>query len=91
MKEREDADDERLPFTELIEVTEEVETFADGRDSEVVLAYDFLQQYEELIGGSDLWETTISKPCPQLMARLYYLRHAANAIMAIKEVASAAA
>jgi len=91
MQEREAADDERLPFAELIEVIEEVETFADGRDSEVVLAYDFLQQHEELIGGSDLWETTISKPCPQLMARLYYLRHAANAIMAIKEEASAPA
>lgn len=91
MQEREAADDERLPFAELIEVIEEVETFADGRDSEVVLAYDFLQQHEELIGGSDLWETTISKPCPQLMARLYYLRHAANAIMAIKEAATAPA
>lgn len=91
MQEREDADDQRLPFAELIEVIEEVETFADGRDSEVVLAYDFLRQNEELIGGSDLWETTTSKPCPQLMARLYYLRHAANAIIAIKEAASAPA
>lgn len=91
MREWDDAADERLPFAELIEVIEEVETFADGRDSEVVLAYDFLRQHEELIGGSDLWETTISKPCPQLMARLYYLRHAANAIMAIKEATSAAA
>ena len=91
MQEREDADDERLPFAELIEVIQEVETFADGRGSEVVLAYDFLQQHEELIGGSDLWETTISKPCPNLIALLYYLRHAANAIMAIKEIGSAAA
>ncbi|UEL26231.1 hypothetical protein K6106_13350 [Pseudomonas fluorescens] len=57
----------------------------------MVLAYDFLREREELIGGSDIWESTISKPCPSLMARLYYVRHAANAIMAIKEVASAAA
>lgn len=90
MQERESADDERLPFAELIEVVEEVETFADGRDSEVVLAYDFLQQHENLIGGSDLWESTISRPCPSLMARLYYVRHAASAIMAIKETTIAA-
>lgn len=90
MQEREDADDDRLPFAELIEIIEEVETFTDGRDSDVVLAYDFLQQHEQLIGGSDLWETTISRPCPSLMQRLYYVRHAANAIMAIKEQADAA-
>lgn len=91
MRDREEAEDERLPFASLADVVEEVETFADGRDSEVVLAYDFLRENEELIGGSDLWESTISKPCPSLMARLYYVRHAANAIMAIKEAASAAA
>lgn len=91
MREREEAEDERLPFAELADVVEEVETFADGCDSEVVLAYDFLRENEELIGGSDLWESTISKPCPSLMARLYYVRHAANAIMAIKEATSAAA
>ncbi len=91
MREREEAEDERLPFSDLADVVEEVETFADGRDSEVVLAYDFLREHEELIGGSDLWESTISKPCPSLMARLYCVRHAANAIMAIKEATSAAA
>ncbi|MEO8644554.1 hypothetical protein [Pseudomonas sp.] len=90
LQEREDADDDRLPFAELIEVIEDIETFADGRDSEIVLAYDFLQQHETLIGGSDLWESTISRPCPSLMARLYYVRHAASAIMAIKETAAAA-
>ena len=90
LQEREAADDDRLPFAELIEVIEDVETFADGRDSETILAYEFLQQHEELIGGSDLWESTISKPCPNLMARLYYVRHAANAIMEVKEAASAA-
>ncbi|WP_434681302.1 hypothetical protein J3P77_09430 [Pseudomonas sp. R1-18] len=90
MRERVRADDDRLPFDELIDVIEDVERFADGRDSEIVLAYDFLQQHEELIGGSDLWETRISKPCPNLMARLFYVRHAANAIMAIKEQAAAA-
>lgn len=85
LRERADDDDERLPFSDLADVVEEVETFADGRDSELVLAYDFLQTNESLIGGSDLWETKISKPCPNLMARLFYVRHAANAIMAIKE------
>jgi len=90
LRERAAADDERLPFSELADVIEEVETFADGRDSEVVLAYDFLSENEDLIGGSDLWETQISKPCPKLMARLFYVRHAANAIMAIKEAAEAA-
>ncbi|MBA1192814.1 hypothetical protein G7007_08070 [Pseudomonas entomophila] len=82
--------DERLPFDELADVIEEVETFAEGRDAEIVLAYDFLQNNESLIGGSDLWETTISGPCPKVMARLYYVRHAAKAIMAIKEQAAAA-
>ena len=87
MQEREEAEDERLPFGELIEAVDYVEHFADGRDSETVLAYEFLQQHEELIGGSDLWESKISKPCPNLMARLFYVRHAANAIMALKELA----
>ncbi|WP_434771231.1 hypothetical protein [Pseudomonas entomophila] len=82
--------DERLPFDELADVIEEVETFAEGRDAEIVLAYDFFQNNESLIGGSDLWETTISGPCPKVMARLYYVRHAAKAIMAIKEQATAA-
>lgn len=87
MRERDEAEDERLPFHDLADVVEEVETFADGRDSETVLAYEFLQNNEELIGGSDLWESKIGKPCPQLMARLFYVRHAANAIMALKELA----
>lgn len=82
--------DERLPFDDLADVIDEIETFAEGRDTELVLAYDFLQSNESLLGGSDLWETKISKPCPNLMARLFYVRHAANAIMAIKEQASAA-
>lgn len=90
LRDRENAEDERLPSSELADVIEEVETFAEGRDAEVVLAYDFLQQHEALIGGSDLWETQISKPCPNLMARLYYVRHAANAIMAVKEAQAAA-
>lgn len=90
MRERVRADDDRLPFDELIDVIEDVERFADGRDSEIVLAYDFLQQHEDLIGGSDLWETRISKPCPNLMARLFYVRYAANAIMAIKDQSAAA-
>ena len=83
LREQDEADDDRLPFSELADVIEEVETFADGRDSEIVLAYDFLSNNESLIGGSDLWETQISKPCPNLMARLFYVRHAANAIMAL--------
>jgi hypothetical protein len=83
-------DDERLPFEDLAEAIEEVETFAEGRDAEAVLAYDFLQNKEELIGGSDLWESQISKPCPNLTARLYYVRHAANSIMAIKDQAETA-
>ncbi|KQQ60103.1 hypothetical protein ASF84_05170 [Pseudomonas sp. Leaf127] len=90
LRERAADDDERLPFSDLADVIEEVESFADGRDAELVLAYDFLQNNEELIGGSDLWETQISKPCPNLMARLFYVRHAANAIMAIKEQSAAA-
>lgn len=90
LRERAAADDDRLPFSDLADVIEEVETFSDGRDAEVVLAYDFLSNNEELIGGSDLWETQMSKPCPNLMARLFYVRHAASAIMALKESAVAA-
>lgn len=90
LRERAAEDDERLPFSDLADVVEEVETFAGGRDTELVLAYDFLMNNESLLGGSDLWETKISKPCPSLMARLFYVRHAANAIMAIKEQAAAA-
>ena len=90
LRERDEADDYRLPFNDMADVIEEVETFAEDRDAEIVLAYDFLQNNESLIGGSDLWETTISRPCPKVMARLYYVRHAAKAIMAIKEQAAAA-
>jgi hypothetical protein len=90
LQEREEAEDGRLPFSELAAVIDEVDTFAEGRDAEVVLAYDFLQEHEALIAGSDLWETRISGPCPNVMARLYYVRHAANAIMAIKEAQAAA-
>lgn len=42
LRERDEAEDDRLPFADLADVIEEVETFADGRDSEVVLAYDLL-------------------------------------------------
>ncbi|MCT8164976.1 MULTISPECIES: hypothetical protein [unclassified Pseudomonas] len=90
LRERDESDDDRLPFSDLADVIEEVETFAEGRDAEIVLAYDFLHNNESLIGGSDLWETTISRPCPKVMASLYYVRHAASAIMAIKEQAAAA-
>lgn len=83
-------EDDRLPFSELIDVVESIDSFADGRDSETVLAYDFLSQHEELIGGSDLWESSFSKPCPRLMQRLEYVRFAANQIMAMKELGSPA-
>jgi len=54
-----------------------------------VLVYDFLQNNESLLGGSDLWRTTISESCPKVLARLYYVRHAAEAIVAIQEQAAA--
>ena len=87
MQERAAADDDRLPYTDLVDVIEEIDTFADGRDRETVLAYDFIMSNESLIGGSDLWESRFSKPCPRVMAKLFYVRHAANAIMALKELA----
>lgn len=83
-------EDDRLPFDDLIDVVEDIDSFADGRDSECVLAYDFLSQHEDLLGGSDLWESSFSKPCPQMMQRLYHVRYAANQIMAMKELGSPA-
>lgn len=90
LRERNEADDYRLPFNDLADVIEGIETFAKGRDAGIVLAYDFLQNNESLIGGSDLWETTIGEPCPKVLARLHYVRHAAKAIRAIKEQATVA-
>ncbi|WP_144933984.1 hypothetical protein [Pseudomonas alabamensis] len=78
LRERNEADDYRLSFNDLADVIEGVETFAKGRDAGIVLAYDFLQNNKSLLGGSDLWETTISEPCPKVLARLYYVRHAAK-------------
>jgi len=89
LRERNEADDYRLSFNDLADIIEGAETFAGGRDAEIVLVYDFLQNNESLLGGSDLWETTISEPCPKVLPRLYYARHAAEAIVAIQKQAAA--
>ncbi|MGE8045122.1 hypothetical protein ACQKO6_13035 [Pseudomonas monteilii] len=89
LRERNEADDYRLSLNDLTDVIEGIKTSAEGRDAGIVLAYDFLKNNESLIGGSDLWETTISEPCPKVLARLYYARHAAEAIVAIQKQAAA--
>ncbi|MDO7911316.1 hypothetical protein Q6A49_12315 [Pseudomonas sp. 22-AL-CL-001] len=89
LRERNEADDYRLSFNDLTDVIEGIKTSAEGRDAGIVLTYDFLKNNESLIGGSDLWETTISEPCPKVLARLYYVRHAAEAIVAIQKQAAA--
>lgn len=80
-----------LPLGEWAELLERVGSFDEGSSRDIVPAYDLLAESEELLRTSDLWETTISKPSDHVWRKLFYVRHAANAIMAQKAAAESAA
>lgn len=87
-KEREESD---LPFGEWADLLERVGRFDEGTSRDIVPAFDLLAESEELLRTSDLWESTFSKPSDHVWRKLFYVRHAANAITAQKAAAEAAA
>ena len=70
-----------LPFSEWAELLARVGRFDEGSSRDIVPAYDLLGESEELLRTSDLWESTISKPSDHVWRKLFYVQHAAGAIM----------
>lgn len=79
-----------FPFEELADLIDAAEELTNTGRDESIAAHDLLNENEKLLAVSDTWEWRLSKPAGAVMARLFYVRHAANAIMAIKEQAAAA-
>jgi hypothetical protein len=90
MKAKVDEEDTSQPYEEWLELISAVDAFDEGRDRDIVPAYDLLAASENLLQRGDLWETGITKPTKSLMQRLEYVRYAANQIMAMKELGSPA-
>ena len=86
-KEGEESD---LPFDEWADLLERVGRFDVGSSRDIVPAYDLLAESEDLLRTSDLWESTISKPSDHVWRKLFYVQHAAGAIMAQKAAKEAA-
>ena len=80
-REREESD---LPFGEWADLLERVGCFDVGSSRDIVPAFDLLAESEELLRTSGLWESTISKPSDHVWRKLFYVQHAAGAIMAQK-------
>ena len=72
------------PVDEWLEVLECITKFDDNTDRDVVPAFDLLAENARLLRNGDLWERTITKPSDHVWRKLFYVRHAANAIMAQK-------
>lgn len=83
-------EDETLEYEELLDCIEHIERFDDG-ERDIVPAFDFLVESEKLLCTSDTWEWGITKTTMDVWRKLFYARHAANAIMAQKAAAEAAA
>jgi len=79
-------EDASLAYGELLECIDHIQQFDDG-ERDIVPAFNFLTESEKLLGVSDTWEWGITKPTDNLWRKLYYVRHAANMIMAQKEAA----
>lgn len=88
LREQRDAETEGLPFDELADLLDEAIELDD--DSDPQRAYDMAHENEDLLGVSDTWEWSYDQPSRSLMQRLYYVRHAADQIMAMKELGSPA-
>lgn len=76
-------EDESLAYEELLDCIEHIERFDDG-ERDIVPAFDFLAESEKLLCTSDTWEWGITKTTMDVWRKLFYARHAANAIMAQK-------
>jgi hypothetical protein len=87
-KAREESD---LPFDEWAELLDRVGRFDTGTNRDIVPAFDLLAESEELLRTSDLWESTFSKPSDHVWRKIFYVQHAASAIIAQKVAAEAAA
>lgn len=79
------------PVDEWLEVLERITEFDDNTDRDVVPAFDLLSENARLLRNGDLWERTITKPSDHVWRKLFYVRHAANAIMAQKAAVEEAA
>lgn len=77
------------PVDEWLEVLDRITQFDDGTDRDVVPAFDLLAESERLLRTSDTWETCFTKPSDHVWRKLFYVRHAANAIMAKKAATEA--
>lgn len=87
-KQREESD---LPFDEWSDLLERVGCFDTGTGRDIVPAFDLLAESEELLRTSDLWESTFAKPSDHVWRKIFYVQHAATAIMAQKAAAEDAA
>lgn len=81
-------DDASLLYGELLDCIDRIQRFDDGT-RDIVPAFDFLAESETLLGVHDTWEWSITKPTDDLWRKIFYVRHAANQIMALKEAALA--
>jgi len=87
-KKREESD---LPLEEWADLLDTVGRFDTETARDIVPAFDLLAESEELLRTSDLWESTFSKPSDHVWRKIFYVQHAANAIMAQKAAAEDAA
>ncbi|QNJ57376.1 hypothetical protein Dolphis_70 [Pseudomonas phage Dolphis] len=76
-----------FPFDDLVTLIDAAQDIANTGRDESNAAHDFLADNEKLLGVSDTWEWRLTKPAGSVMNRLFYVRHAASCIMAIKEAA----
>lgn len=79
------------PVDEWLEVLDYITEFDDNTDRDIVPAFDLLAENARLLRNGDLWERKITKPSDHVWRKLFYVRHAANAIMAQKAAAESAA
>ena len=87
LQERADDDEPAdFPFDDVASALERAQEIVGyGREADSVIAHDFLRENESVLGISDTFEWHLDKPTVSIWRRLFYVRHAANAIMAIKE------
>lgn len=83
-------EDSTLEYEELLDCITHIERF-DAGERDIVPAFDFLAESENLLGVSDTWEWGITKPAEAVWRKIFYVQHAANAIMDQKLAAAALA
>ena len=78
-------------FNELADLINDAQELVNTGRDESIAARDLLEDAEPLMHVSDTWEWRLNKPAGAVMTRLFYVRHAASCIMAIKEAEQAQA